>query len=64
MIRPTLLVDGRIVGTWKMERARSKTLVLVHPFDEVRQDIMSALEQEAEDIGRFLESDITLSIAK
>lgn len=50
MIRPTLLVDGRIVGTWTLDRDR----ISVGLFEPVSRRAGEAVEAEAADIGRFL----------
>ena len=56
MIHPTVLVNGRVVGTWKSERKKDGIEVVVEPFERIESDIdvYKALEIEVEDVGRFL----------
>ncbi len=51
MIRPTLLTDRGVIGTWSLERRREVT---VAPFGRVPSDIRPALERERADVARFL----------
>jgi hypothetical protein len=53
-IQPTVLVDGRVAGTWKSERTAGRLTVTVEPFGSLPARSASALRAEAEDIGRFL----------
>jgi hypothetical protein len=55
MVHPTVLVDGRAVGTWKSKREKNQLVVNVEPFEPLMADVMKELETEVADIGRFLE---------
>lgn len=46
ILRPTVLVDGRVAGTWRLER----DVITVEPFGRRS----AALEPEVADVGRFL----------
>lgn len=50
MIQAAVVVAGRIVGTWRLERRE----VAVWPFTTLPRSSRRALRQEAADIGRFL----------
>src|SRR6266700_954383 len=54
IVHPTVLVDGRVVGTWKSKREKNHLGVIVEPFDELASELYEGLEAEIEDIGRFL----------
>jgi Winged helix DNA-binding domain len=54
MIHPTLVVDGRAMGTWKFKRWKSGMDVVLEPFKELAAEIQSGLEAEVGDIARFL----------
>ncbi|WP_037321559.1 winged helix DNA-binding domain-containing protein [Amycolatopsis orientalis] len=54
MIAPTVLVDGRIAGTWRVKRAAKQTKVVVEPFAALSRSTISGLESEVDDYGRFL----------
>ncbi len=55
VIRPTVLVDGRVVGTWRVVRGRGRTGRLeVRMFGAARRRDLADIEGEVDDIGRFL----------
>jgi hypothetical protein len=53
ILRPTILVDGRFVGTWRRSNAKKKVKVELEPFDRIDERWMPALEAEAADIAGF-----------
>jgi hypothetical protein len=53
MIRPTLLVDGQVVGTWTAKQAKKRLEIVVEPFEQLAPGIEPALESEVSDIARF-----------
>jgi hypothetical protein len=54
MIHPTLIVDGRAIGTWKIQRQKSNLDVALEPFEELAAELQQGLEAEVVDIARFL----------
>jgi len=54
IIRPTVVVDGEVVGTWAYRRSRRPDRVEVETFRPLRDDETEALEQEVVDVSRFL----------
>ncbi|OLZ47117.1 winged helix DNA-binding domain-containing protein [Amycolatopsis keratiniphila] len=54
MIAPTVLVDGRIAGTWHTKRTAKQTKVVVEPFAMLSRSAITGLESEVDDYGRFL----------
>jgi uncharacterized protein YcaQ len=54
MVHPTLIVDGRAIGTWKIQRQKSSLHVVLEPFEELDSEIQPGLEAEVLDIARFL----------
>ncbi|MFI6444022.1 winged helix DNA-binding domain-containing protein [Kitasatospora sp. NPDC050543] len=50
VIRPALVVDGRVLGTWRREGVQ----VLVEPFGRLPSSLRPAVEEEVADVGRFL----------
>nr|WP_221471686.1 winged helix DNA-binding domain-containing protein [Amycolatopsis umgeniensis] len=54
MIAPTVLVDGRIAGTWHTKRTAKQTKVVVEPFTTLSRSAITGLESEVDDYGRFL----------
>jgi hypothetical protein len=61
-IHPTVMVDGRIVGTWRQRRKGSALTVAVQPFERLDSTLMPYLEAEAADVGRFLGVEAALAI--
>ena len=53
LLPPALLVEGRVAGTWRVERGRHRVTVEVTPFKKLDPDLEAALAAEAGDVGRF-----------
>jgi hypothetical protein len=53
-IHPALVVDGRVVGTWRARRAGDRLEVTVEPFGRLPPGVRPGLEAEVADLGRFL----------
>jgi len=62
ILHPTVLVDGRAVGTWKSKRKKNSLDVVVEPFEQFPSEIYEGLEAEVTDLGRFLEVQATLQV--
>ncbi len=62
LIRPTVLVDNQLVGTWKAQKLKQQTLIQVSPFESFSQPVIDAIRAEADDIARFLDRDVNLTI--
>lgn len=62
-ILPSVLIGGRVAGTWSRARARDGLTVTVAPFTRVPRAARAGLRAEVEDIGRFLGLPATLAIA-
>ena len=62
LLHPTVLVDGRVLGTWRSQRRRDRLDVLVEPFDDLPPDVHPGLEAEVADLARFLGAEATLSV--
>lgn len=57
MIRPTVLTDDGVVGTWTLRRERDGTLrVEVDPFGRLRPGVRSELDREVRAVSRFAAS--------
>lgn len=59
-LRPAVLVDGRIRGTWKYGHGPEGLELEIHPFDRLTRGVRSALEAEAEDLARFLDTAVAV----
>jgi hypothetical protein len=55
---PTILVDGRVVGTWSTEATSKGFRLQVHPFTGLTPAAYRGVRAEAEDLASFLGTDI------
>lgn len=53
-IQPAVLVDGRVVGTWRRQRSGDRLDVVPEPFEELPEAALPSLQREAADVARFL----------
>lgn len=53
VLRPTICVDGRLVGLWSNRRSGKRLAIAVEPFSPLSAEVMEAISAEASDIGRF-----------
>ncbi len=60
MIRPVVLLDGRVAGTWSLQRAKRQ--LTVTPFGSLSRAARRAIEAEVADIGRFLDLRLDLRL--
>ncbi len=63
-IHPALVVDGRVVGTWRQQRTAGGLAVTVEPFAAIPRNVQPRLEAEAHDVGRFLGLDIQFAVGR
>jgi hypothetical protein len=61
-VLPTLLVNGRVAGTWRLDRRGAWARLTVAPFGPPTA-AGDALAAEATDVGRFLGTDVTFEVA-
>jgi hypothetical protein len=60
MLHPTLLADGRALGTWRSKRQKDHLEVQVEAFEPLPPEISAGVETEVSDLARFLEVKISL----
>jgi hypothetical protein len=58
LIRPTVLVDGRVTGSWRLDRTRGE--VALEPFEPWPAAVRRAVEAEVADVARFLGREVTI----
>jgi hypothetical protein len=63
-LHPVVLVDGSALGTWSSERAADELQVHVVPFEPLRPALRPRIDEDAEDIGRFLKTEVRTSYPK
>jgi Winged helix DNA-binding domain len=62
IIHPAVLVDGRVVGTWRLRRDRSPATVTIEQFLPLERALLPALAAEATDLGRFLGIEVSETV--
>jgi winged helix DNA-binding protein len=62
IVRPSVIVDGAVVGRWRLVKRAKQATVEVHLFRRLAHGARAALEAEAADIGRFLGRDAQLRV--
>ena len=53
VLRPTICVDGRFVGTWSQRKTAKRLDVTLEPFGALDERWLPAIESEAADMARF-----------
>lgn len=53
MLRPAVVADGVVRGTWSIERRRDRAEVSVAPFADLPSRTRRAVADEAQDVARF-----------
>jgi hypothetical protein len=61
-VSPAVLVNGQIRGTWEYEEKRANTNVTVSLFAPLASDLEQQIEAEAQKLGTFFETEITVKI--
>ncbi len=56
-VAATILIDGFVHGAWKVEKAKKTATLFVTPFKPLTKQNRAALEQEGEQLARFIEPD-------
>ena len=49
-VEASILIDGRICGTWRAERAGKKLTVRLEPFTKLNANVLKQLKKEAEGV--------------
>jgi hypothetical protein len=63
MFMPTLVINGRVAGTWKRVVKKKSVVITVAPFAPLNKAEVRALAPAAERYGRFLNLPVELSIS-
>ncbi|MDT4933623.1 MAG: hypothetical protein QOK11_1515 [Pseudonocardiales bacterium] len=61
VIKPTVLLDGRVIGIWRLSRERGAATVEVTAFRSLTRARKRCVEAEVADIGRFVGAPIELA---
>lgn len=62
ILHPALLVNGLAAGTWTTTRRRDQLQLIVEPFASLGDAVLSRLEAESRNLGRFLETEVGLEV--
>lgn len=54
MFRPTIVDDGRVIGTWKRKTTRTRVDVTLEPFGRLTKAQRAGVDRAAEEYGAFL----------
>jgi hypothetical protein len=60
LIKPTVLVDGRVAGTWSLPRAAGRLTVTL--FAPLARAARAALDAEIADVARFVGQDLAVTV--
>jgi hypothetical protein len=61
-VKPVLLVDGQVRGTWRVVRKPSGVTLVVEPLEPLPGAVMDELMVEAESLARFLSADEAVNV--
>ncbi len=56
-VTAVFLVDGRVAGTWKLERSKKAAAVVLTPFEKLSSAAKGALAEEGQALLKFAEPD-------
>ena len=56
-VASTILIDGFVAGTWKVEQKKGVATLTITPFDTLSRENRGALSEEGERLVRFIEPD-------
>lgn len=62
IIRPTLLVNGRVLGTWRTIHRSGRVEIELQPFVPLEEAILPGLEAEASSLSSFLGTPAKLEV--
>jgi hypothetical protein len=52
-IAPTLLSDGRVIGTWQQKRTSKKVTLTIEPFSSLTKQQLTDIDTEAQRLGDY-----------
>jgi hypothetical protein len=59
---PVVLVDGLAAGVWRYDRQGKKLKIILSPFDRFDEETQHLIAEEAENIGRFFGTAVSLEV--
>jgi hypothetical protein len=64
VLNPALLVDGRVLGQWKLVAKRAGMEVQVTEFEELSREVLDGLDEELAELSTFFNSRTSLRVEK
>jgi hypothetical protein len=61
MMKPVIVLNGKVVGIWKQSKRQDRIQIFVTPFRDLREGEYRAIKQAAERYSRFLKTKVELS---
>lgn len=62
VLRPVLIVDGKVLGVWRIRRTARTVDIDLEPFETLTGERALAVTGDAADIGRFLGTEARLRV--
>ncbi len=59
IVPATFLIDGRVAGTWKIERKKAAATLRLTPFTPIPKPAKTAIDEEGQALLHFVEPDAT-----
>src|SRR5436309_8532849 len=63
-LHPAVVVDGRAVAAWSLDRAGRNARITIEPFEALSRAIRTGIDTEGGDISRFLDLPLQTKIAE
>jgi hypothetical protein len=64
VLNPALLVDGRVLGQWKLMAKLNTIEVQVTGFEDLSREVLDGLEEELAELSTFFNSPTKLQLEK
>lgn len=60
LLRPAILINGYIVGSWEIKRYRRRIEVRINALQEIVEPVLREINNEVQNVGKFLGMDAEL----
>ena len=62
MFMPTIVVDGRVVGTWKRTFRKNSATIEAAPFADIGKAAQRSLDKAAQRFGDYVDMPVSISV--
>ena len=59
-LSPTIIINGRVAGTWKREFKKNKVLIFIKSFNTFSESELKEISKSAEHYGKFLKMEVEI----